>query len=194
MNRSARSQATADALLDAALDLIGECGLRGTTTRAIAERAGVNEVTLFRKFGSKSKLVREAISARFATLTADAITHTGDLEADLVRLTSAYHAALEGFGPVARAVLTEVPFDEEVAVALEGLRAVIEAIGGLLRTYQAEGLLAEEPLETQIPALLGPIVMPIVTGGYALVPSLGEAPFDAARHVDRFLHGHAKTD
>lgn len=39
MNRSARSQATADAILDAALDLIGEAGLRGTTTRAIAERA-----------------------------------------------------------------------------------------------------------------------------------------------------------
>jgi AcrR family transcriptional regulator len=45
------------AILDAAAELIGERGYKGTTTRAIAERAGVNEVTLFRHFGSKRGLL-----------------------------------------------------------------------------------------------------------------------------------------
>ncbi|HYV97282.1 MAG TPA: TetR/AcrR family transcriptional regulator [Gemmatimonadaceae bacterium] len=48
-------------LIDAAIELFGECGFRGATTRRIAETAGVNEVTLFRLFGSKSALLEEAV-------------------------------------------------------------------------------------------------------------------------------------
>ena len=48
-------------LLDAAARIYGEYGFRGATTRRIAEEAGVNEVTLFRLFGSKSQLLAEAI-------------------------------------------------------------------------------------------------------------------------------------
>ncbi len=44
-------------ILDAASDLFAERGYNGTTTRAIAERAGVNEVTLFRKFTSKQGIL-----------------------------------------------------------------------------------------------------------------------------------------
>ncbi len=36
-------------------------GYSGTTTRKIAEAAGINEVTLFRKFGTKENLFFEAI-------------------------------------------------------------------------------------------------------------------------------------
>jgi AcrR family transcriptional regulator len=38
-----------------------EAGYHGTTTRRIAEEAGLNEVTLFRQFGNKDALLREAI-------------------------------------------------------------------------------------------------------------------------------------
>lgn len=48
-------------LIDAAIAIFGECGFRGATTRRIAESAGVNEVTLFRLFGSKSALLEEAV-------------------------------------------------------------------------------------------------------------------------------------
>lgn len=43
----------------AAFTLFAEKGFDGTTTRAIAERAGVNEVTIFRTFGSKDALFRQ---------------------------------------------------------------------------------------------------------------------------------------
>ena len=43
-------------ILDAALKLFSEKGFKATTTREIAELAGVNEVTLFRYFGTKDKM------------------------------------------------------------------------------------------------------------------------------------------
>src|SRR5919107_792440 len=50
-------------LLAAAARIYGESGFRGATTRRIADEAGVNEVTLFRLFGSKSALISEALRA-----------------------------------------------------------------------------------------------------------------------------------
>lgn len=47
---------TEERILDAALGLFSEKGFKATTTRAIADRANVNEVTVFRYFGSKEKL------------------------------------------------------------------------------------------------------------------------------------------
>ncbi|MDA1080367.1 MAG: helix-turn-helix domain containing protein [Gemmatimonadetes bacterium] len=52
---------TREHILSAAARLYAEHGFRGTTTRAIAESAGVNEVTLFRLFGSKETLIIEAM-------------------------------------------------------------------------------------------------------------------------------------
>jgi AcrR family transcriptional regulator len=53
--------ASRDKLLAAAARIYGESGFRGATTRRIADEAGVNEVTLFRLFGSKSALIAEAL-------------------------------------------------------------------------------------------------------------------------------------
>ena len=47
-------------LLDAARRVFELYGSAGATTRRIAEEAGVNEVTLFRHFGSKEALLEEA--------------------------------------------------------------------------------------------------------------------------------------
>ena len=48
-------------ILDAAARVYGEVGFRGATTRRIAAEAGVNEITLFRIFGSKASLLAEAV-------------------------------------------------------------------------------------------------------------------------------------
>lgn len=45
-----------DRILDAAKNVYAQHGFRGATTRLIAIEAGVNEVTLFRTFGSKAAL------------------------------------------------------------------------------------------------------------------------------------------
>lgn len=54
-------QDTREAILAAAVEAYSKFGFRGATTRRIAEIAGVNEVTLFRHFGSKDALVGEAL-------------------------------------------------------------------------------------------------------------------------------------
>jgi len=56
-------------LLDAAARVYAETGYRGATTRRIAHEAGVNEITLFRHFGSKTTLILEAV--RQANLRSD---------------------------------------------------------------------------------------------------------------------------
>lgn len=55
---SAAASDTGDRILDAAVELFGTHGYAGASTRAIAELAGVNEVTLFRRFGSKQGILR----------------------------------------------------------------------------------------------------------------------------------------
>src|SRR5215210_7554971 len=56
-----------DRILDAAKKVYAQHGFRGATTRLIAIEAGVNEVTLFRTFGSKAAL--------FEALMQDHVAH-----------------------------------------------------------------------------------------------------------------------
>jgi AcrR family transcriptional regulator len=59
-----------DRLLEAALRVFEEAGSRGATTRRIAAEAGVNEVTLFRLFGSKAALLATALHGTLGPLAA----------------------------------------------------------------------------------------------------------------------------
>lgn len=54
-------------LLDAARELFARRDYRATTTREIAEAAGVSEYLLFRHFGSKAGLFREALVVPFTS-------------------------------------------------------------------------------------------------------------------------------
>jgi AcrR family transcriptional regulator len=65
-----------DQLLDAAARLYAEAGYRGATTRRIAVAAGVNEITLFRHFGSKDALIQEAITRAGSTLVSQQLPET----------------------------------------------------------------------------------------------------------------------
>ena len=47
----------------AAIQVVTERGYSGATTRQIAEAAGISEVTLFRKYGNKAELMKQAIAA-----------------------------------------------------------------------------------------------------------------------------------
>lgn len=79
-------------ILAAARDLFERNGTRGTTTREVAERAGVNEATLFRHFGSKRALLdamREGACGLELFRSVIAALPGVDLEADL--RTLAYH-------------------------------------------------------------------------------------------------------
>jgi AcrR family transcriptional regulator len=48
-------------ILQATIRVYAEAGFRGATTRRVAQAAGVNEITLFRQFGTKEALVKAAL-------------------------------------------------------------------------------------------------------------------------------------
>lgn len=58
---------TRERLLDAAADTFAKDGIRGATTREIARKARVNEVTLFRHFKSKEQLLRAVLQRGLAS-------------------------------------------------------------------------------------------------------------------------------
>lgn len=60
-NKARSREATRQKILSAAADIASKVGYSKATTKSIAGAAGVNEVTLFRHFGSKENLFSAAI-------------------------------------------------------------------------------------------------------------------------------------
>lgn len=58
-------------IIEKAFELFGEKGYIASSTREIAKRAGVNEVTLFRHFGSKENLMNEGVELLFLSEVTD---------------------------------------------------------------------------------------------------------------------------
>ena len=108
---SQKSENTRARIMEAASQLFIEKGYAGTTTRSIAERAGVNEVTLFRHFGSKDKLAK-AIMDQFGGL---AIAE--DLEG---YLSGDYHRDLTLIGGVLMNVMNERADSMRMAICEAG--------------------------------------------------------------------------
>src|SRR5699024_2739202 len=86
-------ESTEDRIIRAAIELVDEKGYKGATTRAIAERAEVNEVTLFRKFGNKHGVLEAAIDkySFFDRIDETMNQHIRwELEADLPMISKMY--------------------------------------------------------------------------------------------------------
>jgi AcrR family transcriptional regulator len=101
---------TRQRLLAAARAEFGLRGIEGATTRAIAERAGCNEVTLFRLFESKLKLLGAVVceaSREFLEFSACTDELSGDLTRDLTRLAAVCTASMEKCEDLARALIGE---------------------------------------------------------------------------------------
>lgn len=79
---------TRQRIMAAAMQLFGQVGYTQAATRAIAEAAGVNEVTLFRHFGSKKNLLLACIQAFNAASFSGTFESelTGDYAEDILRM------------------------------------------------------------------------------------------------------------
>ena len=175
-------------MFDAAVEAVVRHGYAGATTKRIADIAGVGEATLFRRFGKKEALLREALRAAAATFTREAVAYTGDAHADLVRVVSAYDNLLRLRGRLALSVLAELPRRPELREIMDAPAAAMGGVAALMGRYQAEGrVLGDTPWE----ALLA-LFSPILLGGVLrqIIPALPGA-FDAEAHVERFLSGWA---
>jgi AcrR family transcriptional regulator len=86
---------TSEKIIAAFLELVQEKGYKGTTTRAISEKAKINEVTIFRHFGNKKGIIKAAVQAfsnRMQLLPIIEHDMTWDLESDLLTIAKLYHS------------------------------------------------------------------------------------------------------
>jgi AcrR family transcriptional regulator len=108
---STQTSATArDRLLQAATEVFSERGFQAATTREIAQRAEVNEVTLFRHFRTRRELVRavvEEILQAEVTFMARFDLRTEDFRTALREYVGAYLEVLERRQGIVRAILGE---------------------------------------------------------------------------------------
>ena len=96
-----------DDLLAAAARVYAEAGYRGATTRRIALAAGVNEITLFRHFGSKDALLREALSRTQDRPAAELPEDPKDPAAELLAWAGSHITDLRGRQALIRTCMGE---------------------------------------------------------------------------------------
>jgi AcrR family transcriptional regulator len=98
-------------LLSAAARVFARDGLEGATTRAISREAGVNEVTLFRHFGTKEHLIEAVVGSAFGKRAPKpAERHPGrrSLRADLAAFARGYEEQLVENLPLIRTIVGEI--------------------------------------------------------------------------------------
>ncbi|RZU47449.1 TetR family transcriptional regulator [Fluviicoccus keumensis] len=93
--RQQRSRATVDAIVEAGFICVAELGITGTTTRHIAERAGISVGSLYEYFSNK-QAIYEAMNQRMVT---DVVAMIQPLLPQLMRMdiTEAVHTLLGQF-------------------------------------------------------------------------------------------------
>lgn len=122
-------------LLHAARRVFEEAGSRGATTRRIATAAGVNEITLFRHFGSKAALLTQAL----ADASRERV-HTGlpaeprDPEAELMAWSHAGYSHLRLHAAMIRTTLGELAEAPDAARCVA--RPPVQVHAELLRYLQ----------------------------------------------------------
>lgn len=134
---------TADKIITAAAELFAERGYASTTTRAIAERAGVNEVTLFRRFENKAGVLA-ALGERFAEKSAaramESLPDAEDGRATLLAIARSEIAESVASGGVALRLAFDAASVPEVgALVGEGPAANLRALSEYVASRQAAG-------------------------------------------------------
>lgn len=125
-------------LLEAAVKVFAQAGFRGATTRRIAQEAGVNEVTLFRQFGSKEGLILEAVVRAVARLQDETQLPLVpmDPEAELLEWTTRHYEFVLRNSRLIKAAMAEAQshpgmacIGQRVGVSIEHtLRAYLERL------------------------------------------------------------------
>jgi AcrR family transcriptional regulator len=135
-----------DKLLAAALRLFEEAGSRGATTRRIATEAGVNEITLFRHFGSKQALIHEALqTAAHRGLVLELPETPVDPERELTEWCREHLAHLHQIRSLIRTCMGEIEERPEMrSWAGSTPRSLAQKLNGYLLRLRAHGLTDED--------------------------------------------------
>jgi AcrR family transcriptional regulator len=185
-------------ILAAAQRVYAEHGFRGATTRRIAEMAGVNEVTLFRIFGSKDALLEEAVRPNATRREVAVLTdQPADPEAELTAWVAAQLGFLRERRSLIRKAMSELEERPQfLACVREGPECAHRALKGYLDALIARGFIEASPdLPAAIAMLMGAIFGDAM--GREMIPEnyprpVGGAPRAYARVFLRAIGFRAK--
>ncbi len=197
---AAGKKSTKTRLIEAALELFTERGVTDTTTKAVADRAQVNEVTLFRHFGSKHGLLLAVTeNLRLFAHLEQTLGEKGDSQPSIAQVLQDYTQnsldALEKVPELVRSVLGEAgqyPPENRLALGQRLIEANQHIAKHLARAIAQEGLEVRFPAET-LSSLLNGLIL-----GYFTINSTIETEGDGlwleredflASLVELFLHG-----
>jgi AcrR family transcriptional regulator len=193
-----KSDDTRQRILQAAAEIMAERGYARATTKLIAETAGVNEVTLFRHFGSKRNLLSEMINQHSALPGLMELIEsqlTGDYRQDLIRLATVFFRAITERKEGLRLMLCEareLPEVREVVVQIpDQLREV------MMRYFQRQieaDVIKEMHPELMAQAFLGMFFSYGIAREMLASQIAPDVPQEAliAQFVDIFINGTLK--
>ena len=172
------------------IDMLVSHGYEGATTQKIADMAGVNEATIFRKYGSKAGLFEKVIEHQFSDTPLNKLVYTGDLEADLLAIVEAYIETNETYGQIIPVLLIELPRNPDLQGSFNTPWKNIQEIIKIVQKYQKQGVLKNEDPLASLSALIGPIM--VAQMFRRATPNLPAPVIDPQEHVDTFLNGRKR--
>ncbi|KAF4406721.1 MULTISPECIES: TetR/AcrR family transcriptional regulator [Streptomyces] len=157
-----RSERSRRAILDAALELVGEVGFGKLTIEAIAARAGVGKQTIYRWWPSKASVLFDSFLALSEDSGGPVLPDTGDLEADLklVLRATADELADPKYDLPLRALTAESQHDPALARELNEkvLEPQLAAFEARLRSARDAGRISPRAdLRVALEMLVGPL-------------------------------------
>jgi AcrR family transcriptional regulator len=185
---------TRQRILKAASQVFAEQGYARATTRALAAAAGVNEVTLFRHFGSKQKLFAAVIDAYAAPALTAALEAqlTGDYARDLLIMGNQVMRALLQRRDALRVMLCEAEhFPEVREVMAQNPRQLRQALARYLEGQMAQGRVRKGHAEALAQAFWGMFLAYAISVGLLAEPVSPELSTEelVAHFVDIFVRG-----
>ena len=183
-------------ILEAASRVYAKHGFRGATTRLIAIEAGVNEVTLFRTFGSKGALLEAVLEQHAGTQRGPGLPHEPvDPLGELTAFVAASLERVREMRPLLVHTLGELDERPEAAeFACRGRHDVHDTITAYIRKLQARGLAATDTDVDVAAVMLTALVMSDAMARHFVpdvYPPLDEAAERYVRSFLRVLGGNA---
>jgi AcrR family transcriptional regulator len=129
-------------ILAAAARVYAQYGFRGATTRLIAAEAGVNEVTLFRTFGSKAELLQAMLQSQVTSTAAPTLPDDiGDPQGAIVAWCDKLLDYLRGHAHIIRKTIAEADERPDAAcAACERPNSAAASLVVYLERLREEGL------------------------------------------------------
>lgn len=177
-----------DSLFEATVSVFAERGYDSATTQEVARRAGVNEVTLFRRYGSKARLIEAALTHCLAKSPFGHVAASGDVRVDLAAIVEAYRKTYKSYGGAVFTLLAEVSRHPELRRTVSLLMPNLHKAAQIIAEHQNRGRIRPgDPLQK-----LAFLIAPVMGAGLWARTGVRVDAFeiDTPTIVDAFLSGH----